>query len=568
MNRRQKLVQQEFLNNEKAVIDRLRYIYDQSLFEVNSKIRGLEFQIGDLTEEYDWLEDDDPQKEIIRSRIQSKIYQKQYQEALQGQLDDILKKMQTKQFLTVSDYLDECYTDGFVGTVFDQHGQGVPLTLPIDQEAMVRAVQLDSKISQGLYTRLGEDVGVLKKRITSEVTRSIATGASYAQVAKRLSNQTKIGFNRAVRIARTEGHRIQCTAAMDAMVAAKDRGADVLKQWDATLDDVTRESHRQVDGEIRELDKPFSNKLMYAGDPAGGAAEVINCRCAVLQRARWALDEDELQTLKDRAAYFGLDKSEEFDDFKKKYLKAVEEPPVVVQKPTFVPAKTVKEAEEYAKKFAESISYKGITLENCNAINEQLDHLMYKYPCKKYAKISQRRMKATASANYESLTINGQKIGVSEKNENFTLVQGMDRITLKMLREKYPNRVPPDVQKQIDKLERNLKFVRWNVSHDHGLKATIAHEFGHTLSDQYFGMINDTMANSNAHSLECRAARQLISEARQRAWDTGDIFTISKYGATDDDEFFAEAFAMREVGEALPDYISNMLSEVLKNGIM
>lgn len=328
MNRRQKLVQQQYLNNEKAVIDRLRYIYDQSLFEVNSKIRGLEFQIGDLTEEYDWLDDDDPQKEVIRSRIQSKIYQKQYQEALQGQLDEIMQKMQTKQFLTVSDYLDECYTDGFVGTVFDQHGQGVPLIMPIDQEAMVRALQLDSKISQGLYTKLGEDVGVLKKRITSEVTRSIATGASYAQVAKRLSNQTKIGFNRAVRIARTEGHRIQTTAAMDAMYAAKDKGADVLKQWDATLDDVTRESHRQVDGEIRELDKPFSNKLMYAGDPAGGAAEVINCRCAVLQRARWALDEDELQTLKDRAAYFGLDKSNEFDDFKKKYLKAVEEPTV------------------------------------------------------------------------------------------------------------------------------------------------------------------------------------------------------------------------------------------------
>lgn len=332
MNRRQKLVQQQYLNNEEAVIKRLKQVYNQSLKDVNDKVKNLEFQIGSLTEEYDWLDDDDPQKEIMRSRIQSKIYQKQYQEALQGQLDEIMQKMQTKQFLTVSDYLDECYTDGFVGTVFDQHGQGVPLIMPIDQEAMVRAIQLDSKISQGLYTRLGEDVGVLKKRITSEVTRSIATGASYAQAAKRLSNQTNIGFNRAVRIARTEGHRIQTTAAMDAMYAAKEKGADVIKQWDATLDDVTRESHRQVDGQIRELDEDFGNGLEFPGDPAGGAAEVINCRCALLQRARWALDEDELQTLKDRAAYFGLDKSEEFEDFKKKYLKAVEEPSVVDQK--------------------------------------------------------------------------------------------------------------------------------------------------------------------------------------------------------------------------------------------
>ena len=51
-------------------------------------------------------------------------------------------------------------------------------------------------------------------------------------------------------------------------------------------------SHQKVDGEIRELDEPFSNGLMFPGDPAGGAAEVVNCRCALLQRARWALDDE------------------------------------------------------------------------------------------------------------------------------------------------------------------------------------------------------------------------------------------------------------------------------------
>ena len=326
MNRRQKLVQQQFLNNERTVIARLQYTYDGALSDINKKIRELEFHIGDLTEEYDWMEDDDPKKEVIRSMIQSKIYQKQYQEQLQKQVEGILKQMQTKQFLTISDYLDTCYEDGFIGSIFDLHGQGVPLMIPLDQTKMVRAIQLESKIKKGLYTRLGEDVDVLKKRITAEVSRSIATGASYAQCAQRLAGQTKIGYNKAVRIARTEGHRIQTTAAMDVMESAKEKGADVLKQWDAALDDRTRESHVAVDGEIREVDKPFSNGLMYPGDPAGGAAEVINCRCALLQRARWALDEDELQTLKDRAEYFGLDKSEQFDDFKKKYLKAVEEP--------------------------------------------------------------------------------------------------------------------------------------------------------------------------------------------------------------------------------------------------
>lgn len=326
MNNRQKLVQQQFLNDEEKVIKRLDTVYKLSLKDVKDKIQNLQFDIDKLQAEYDWLDPDDPAKAKIKSKIQSKIYQKQYQEQLHKQLDGIVNQIKDKQYLTVSDYLDGCYTDGFIGTIFDAHGQGVPIITPIDQQAMVRAVQLDSKISKGLYARLGEDVDLLKRKITAQVSRGISTGMSYAQVAKQLSDASRVGYNNAVRIARTEGHRIQTTASMDAMEAAKEKGADVVKQWDATLDSRTRESHAQVDGEIRELDKPFSNGLMYPGDPRGGAGEVVNCRCAILQRARWAIDEDELKTLQDRAAYYGLDKSEQFDDFKKKYLKATTTP--------------------------------------------------------------------------------------------------------------------------------------------------------------------------------------------------------------------------------------------------
>ena len=324
MNKRQKLVQKHFLNNEKAVIQRLQGIYGDSLKEIQDKIKNLSFSIGKLQQEYDWLDPSDPKRAEIKSMIQSKIYQKQYQAQLEKQVDGILKRIRVAQIDNIEDYLDTCYSDAFIGTIFDAHGQGVPILAPINQESMVRAVQLESKISKGLYTKLGQDVNLLKTRIMAEVSRGISTGKSYAQVAKGLENQSRIGFNRAVRIARTEGHRIQCTAAMDAMEAAKERGADVLKQWDSTLDGRTRDSHAMVDGEIRELDKKFSNGLMFAGDPNGVAGEVINCRCAVLQRARWALDEDELQVLKDKARYFGVDKTDEFEDFKKKFLKAAD----------------------------------------------------------------------------------------------------------------------------------------------------------------------------------------------------------------------------------------------------
>lgn len=343
MNKRQKIVQERFLDNEEAVIEQLKSVYGQSLKDITDKISDLDSSIAELQKALADVGEDgigdlaaaylkgknnitpEEAKATLRSMLQSKVYQKNYQVALKKQVEGILDKMQDNEFKVVSDYLEKCYEDGFVGTMFDLQGQGIPMCFPLDQEAMVRAVQLDSKISKGLYNRLGEDVSLLKKKITAQVSRGIATGMSFQQVAQQLAKDTNIGFNNAVRIARTEGHRVQVQSGMDACYKAKEKGADVVKQWDATMDVRTRESHVAVDGEIRELDKAFSNGLMFPGDPSGGAAEVINCRCALLQRARWAVDG----TLEDTSftKYIRLtnqveefDSLEDYDEFKKAYF--------------------------------------------------------------------------------------------------------------------------------------------------------------------------------------------------------------------------------------------------------
>lgn len=316
-------MQDQFLQNEEAVIKRLKSVYNQSLKDIEKKTQELQDEINRLST-LAGLAVDDAEKATLLSMHQSKVYQKQYQDALKKQVGSILDNLQVEEFKSVSEYLAKCYEDGFIGTFYDLQGQGIPLCFPLDQEAMVRAVQLDSKISKGLYTRLGEDVALLKKKITAQVSRGIATGMSYQQVAQQLAGYTNIGYNNAVRIARTEGHRVQVQSGMDACYKAAEMGCNVVKQWDSTMDKRTRESHAMLDGQIRELDEPFSNGLMFPGDPDGEAAEVINCRCALLQRAKWALDKGELETLQDRAKEFGLDKAEQFEDYKKKYLQAAE----------------------------------------------------------------------------------------------------------------------------------------------------------------------------------------------------------------------------------------------------
>jgi hypothetical protein len=131
-------------------------------------------------------------------------------------------------------------------------------------------------------------------------------------------------LNNSLRIARTEGHRVQQQSQWNALRTAKEKGTDVVKQWDATLDDRTRPDHKILDGQIRKLDAYFEvsgHRAMHPGS-LGVASEDIHCRCCMLQRAKWAMNEDDFQTLKKRVAYFRLDKAKDFEEFKGKYLGA------------------------------------------------------------------------------------------------------------------------------------------------------------------------------------------------------------------------------------------------------
>ena len=309
MNDRQREVQLSMLQDEQEYIRILKETFRQASQDCENKIRELSART-DL------------------ENIQSIVYQQQYQMTIKKQIDEALMNLQNNEYSSMNDYLENCYTNSFTGTLYDLHGQGVPVLFPIDQSQVAKAVQLDSAISVGLYTRLGEDVLKLKDNIRSQVSRGIASGSTWNQTATEIAMGMRSPFNKAynnaVRIARTEGHRIQNQAQTDTLNKAKSKGADVVKQWDSTLDDVTRDTHKQLDGQIREIDEPFEVNGKTAMQPGGfgDPAEDCNCRCCMLQRAKWALDESELKELESRAEYFGLDKAESFEDFKNKYLNA------------------------------------------------------------------------------------------------------------------------------------------------------------------------------------------------------------------------------------------------------
>lgn len=309
MNKRQKEVQQAFLESEKEVLSAIKKNYRDALKDIDEKIESL-------------LARQD-------SDMQYVIYQVEYQKALKAQVEGILDQLHSNEFATVSDYLTKSYENGFIGTLYDLQGQGIPLIFPIDQSQVVDAIQHDTKLSESLYSALGKDIKELSKQIASEISRGISTGAMYADIARNIKSYSQIPQNNAMRIARTEAHRIQCQATADAQHKAKEKGADVVKQWDSTLDSKTRETHRELDGQIRELEEPFEVAGMKAMQPGGFGRpeEDINCRCALLQRARWALGNDftkwspdaPIEISDDGTTQFFKIEADKYDKFKEYY---------------------------------------------------------------------------------------------------------------------------------------------------------------------------------------------------------------------------------------------------------
>lgn len=132
-------------------------------------------------------------------------------------------------------------------------------------------------------TKLAKDIMWHNKKIRSAITQGILQGESIPKIAKRLQTVTDMDKRAAIRNARTLMTSAQNEGRMEGLKYAESLGIKVKKQWLATLDDRTRDSHVLLDGEVVEVDEEFSNGLMFPADMnAGDPAEVYNCRCTML----------------------------------------------------------------------------------------------------------------------------------------------------------------------------------------------------------------------------------------------------------------------------------------------
>jgi SPP1 gp7 family putative phage head morphogenesis protein len=145
--------------------------------------------------------------------------------------------------------------------------------------AVERLIKDNPKLLPSPKVDIPKDLRWNQQHIQSAITQGILQGKSIPKIAEELQRVTGMDENAAIRNARTAMTGAQNAGRLDSMKRAAARGIGVKKGWLSTLDNVTRDSHVDLDGEVQELDRAFSNGLMYPGDASGRPEEVYNCRC-------------------------------------------------------------------------------------------------------------------------------------------------------------------------------------------------------------------------------------------------------------------------------------------------
>lgn len=122
-----------------------------------------------------------------------------------------------------------------------------------------------------------------KKLVNNAVTQGILQGEGIDKITKRIAESLSMqNENLSRTFARTAMTEAENAGRLQSLEDAEEMGIEVQKQWMATLDGRTRDSHRELDGESVPTDEKFSNGLMYPGDPSGDPREIYNCRCTMV----------------------------------------------------------------------------------------------------------------------------------------------------------------------------------------------------------------------------------------------------------------------------------------------
>jgi SPP1 gp7 family putative phage head morphogenesis protein len=267
-------------------------LYTQAIDELDEKLQAFEIEFAD--------EDEEMRAKVEAGAMKEKQYRKwratrvatsERWEYLQAELADELTRVNEIAQASLNSTLYSIYIENHRYSTWAIHEAiaGSTAFTMYDRYTVARLLKNETELLPEPSLRMKREIDAAKDRrwqmktLRAHVLQGLLQGESIPDIAERLPRAAcETNFHGQIRRARTMVTSAQNLGRMDAYHTARDMGIDTQKQWFATLDNRTRSEHRLMSGEVRPLDEPFSNGLMYPGDPDGDPAEVYNCRCTTI----------------------------------------------------------------------------------------------------------------------------------------------------------------------------------------------------------------------------------------------------------------------------------------------
>ena len=128
-------------------------------------------------------------------------------------------------------------------------------------------------------------IGLVETRNSAEIAKLITSlRVRQAAIEEEIGELTPSEAAAGIRSSLHEGDTLQ--AMIGAYLGAEVVGFTAKKEWNAVLDNRTRDAHRIADGQVVDIDEDFivdGEPLMYPGDDSRASiGNTINCRCSAM----------------------------------------------------------------------------------------------------------------------------------------------------------------------------------------------------------------------------------------------------------------------------------------------
>lgn len=280
-----------------------------------------------MADEYSRYAEDD---KLTYDILQRNGYYARFLEEVEQKINDISPVVRRTIRSTVEQTYEHTY-NGMIDCV-QKAATGVDLGVlkGCTPEVIKRAVENPiSKLT--LNDRLEKHRKEIIYDIKQDISVGLMNGDRYSTMANRIKKSVEGDYKKAIRIARTETHRVREAGNHDAAVSVNDAlknstaGVQMMKTWRTMKDERVRPAkekgrnrkydHRKMEGVSIPIDEEFtlpSGAKTMAPGQSGVAGEDINCRC-YLSYGLQKLPESEIGDYVKNAITSLDDKVNEFD---------------------------------------------------------------------------------------------------------------------------------------------------------------------------------------------------------------------------------------------------------------